>query len=277
MKMPSSFGPVLVAVCLAVFYPATGQEEAPPIKDLTFVAANDGTIQRYVVVFPESFHPNTKHDVLIALHGAGSDRWQFVKDPRDECRAARDVASEHRMLYVSPDYRAPVSWMGPQAEADLVQIIAELKEKQLVGRVFLCGGSMGGSAALTFAAVHPHLIDGVASMNGTANYFEYENYQDTIRKSFGGTKKDFPMEYKKRSAEYWPEKLTMPVGFTVSGKDTIVPPDSVRRLAAVLHSMDRAVKLIDRPERGHATQYADAKAILQFVIQRSPVPEAAEQ
>ena len=30
---------------------------------------------------------------LIALHGHGSDRWQYIKDPRDECRVARDVAA----------------------------------------------------------------------------------------------------------------------------------------------------------------------------------------
>ncbi|MBX7258877.1 MAG: alpha/beta fold hydrolase, partial [Candidatus Hydrogenedentes bacterium] len=225
--------------------------------------------QRYVVVLPTDFKADAPHDVLIALHGHGSDRWQFVNDTRDECRAARDVAAARGMIFVSPDYRAKTSWMGPKAEADLVQIIDELKAKYTVKRVFLTGGSMGGSSTLTFAALHPELIAGAASMNGTANHLLYENFQDAIRESFGGTKAEIPLEYKIRSAEYWPEKFTMPVGITASGKDESVPPDSVVRLAKVLKAMNRNVLLIFREEEGHQTKYDDAKAIVEYVIDRA--------
>lgn len=236
------------------------------ITDMAFTAQCDGTEQKYVVLFPPAFTPDTPHDVLIALHGHGSDRWQFIKQARDECRAARDVATEHDMLYVSPDYRASTSWMGPKAEADVVQLIAELKRTYRVSRVFLCGASMGGAASLTFAVLHPDLIDGVASMNGMANFVEYTNFQDAIQASFGGSKTTIPLEYKKRSAEFWPEKLTMPVGLAVSGKDTSVPPQSVLRLAEALKARDAKVLLIYREERGHSTQYADAKVILEFMV-----------
>ena len=245
---------------------------APPdanVKDVQFVANCDGTTQRYVVVLPDSFDKSKAHDVLIALHGHGSDRWQFVMDPRDECRSARDVAAEHRMIFVSPDYRAKTSWMGPKAEADVVQIIAQLKETYRVSKLFICGGSMGGTACLTFAALHPDLVDGVASMNGTANLVEYENFQSAIGESFGGTKTDIPQEYKKRSAEYRPDKLTMPVGITAGGKDTSVPPHSVLRLAKALETLGRDVLLIYREDGGHSTNYADGVAILQFMIRKA--------
>lgn len=235
--------------------------------DITFTSTNDGTAQKYVLVLPAGFKADEARDVLIALHGHGSDRWQFVKDPSDECRAARDVAAARDMIYVSPDYRAKTSWMGPKAEADVLQIIGDLKKNHRVSRVFICGASMGGSASLTFAALHPELIAGVAAMNGTANHLLYENFQDAISASFGGTKKQIPLEYKKRSAEYWPEKLTMPVGLTTSGKDQAVPPDSVQRLAKTLENMNRKVRLIHRADAGHSTSYEDAKAVLEFVIQ----------
>ena len=61
--------------------------------DVAFTATLDRTEQRYVVVLPEGFDPLTTHSILVALHGHGSDRWQFVKDGRDECRAARDAAA----------------------------------------------------------------------------------------------------------------------------------------------------------------------------------------
>lgn len=241
-------------------------------RDVSFTAQCDGTEQKYVLAFPKGHRPDTSHDVLIALHGHGADRWQFIREERDECRAARDFTAEHEMLYVSPDYRASTSWMGPKAEADVLQIIAELKRTHAVSRVFLCGASMGGASSLTFAVLHPESIDGVASMNGTANFLEYENFQDAIRTSFGGSKTDIPVEYKKRSAEFWPERLTMPVGLAVCGQDTSVPPRSVLRLAQALKARGADVLLIYREEMGHLTQYADAKAILEFMLERARPP-----
>jgi dipeptidyl aminopeptidase/acylaminoacyl peptidase len=245
-----------------------GTNDAPS-TDVAFTAMCDGTEQRYVLMLPASFQPEPQHDVLIALHGHGSDRWQFVRDARDECRAARDVAAAHGMIFVSPDYRAKTSWMGPKAEADLVQIIDELRRAHRVSRVFLCGGSMGGTATLTFAALHPELLAGVAAMNGTANLVEYAGFSDAIAASFGGSKTAIPDEYRKRSAEFWPERFTMPVGISAGGKDDVVPAQSVVRLANELKARGRAVLLIHREDTGHATNYNDARAILEFVIQKA--------
>lgn len=234
--------------------------------DVVFKSKIDGTDQRYVVILQDEFGSEKPHSVLIALHGHGSDRWQFVKDKRDECRAARDVAAKHNLIYISPDYRAKTSWMGPAAEADLVQIIAELKAKYRVDKVIVSGGSMGGTGALTFAALHPDLVDGVVSMNGTANLIEYDQFQDAIATSFGGTKVEKPDEYKKRSAELQLEGLTMPIACTTGGKDRAVPPDSVLRLVEGLKAKDRQVKLIHRSDGGHSTNYADATEAFEFVI-----------
>ncbi len=242
-------------------------------QDVSFTASCDGSAQRYVVMTPPVFNAEAKNDVLIAFHGHGSDRWQYAKSVRDECRVARDVALKHGMLFVSPDYRAKTSWMGPKAEADVLQIIGELKQKYRVGRIFLCGGSMGGTSCLSFAAMHPEHVAGVASMNGTANLLEYENFQEAIQSSYGGTKAEIPEEYKRRSAEYWPERLTMPIGITLGGKDRSVPPDSVRRLADVLNLLGRDVLVIDRAETGHSTNYADGEAVLEFVIGKAKSAE----
>ena len=122
----------------------------------------DDREERYLRILPADFETQETHDLLIALHGHGSDRRQFVEQSRDECRAARDTAAKHHMIFVSPDYRVPASWMGPKAEADVVQIIDETKRRFTIGRVIISGGSMGGTASLTFAALHPDLVDGVA-------------------------------------------------------------------------------------------------------------------
>ncbi len=255
--------PLLLPMALTA---AAFSADAPRTEDRAFKATCDGSTQSYVLLFPPKFQAGEPHDMLIALHGGGSDRWQYINDSRDECRVARDVAAAHGMLFVSPDYRARWSWMGPKAEADVLQIIAELKARFRIGKLILCGGSMGGSSVLTFAAMHPEQVAGVVSMNGTANYLEYENFQDTIRDSFGGTKARIPLEYKKRSAEYWPERLTMPIAITASGQDQAVPPASVLRLAAVLKKLQPSVLLIYRPATGHVTSYEDGKAALEFVV-----------
>lgn len=235
-------------------------------QDVAFTAKLDGSEQRYVLLEPDGLNKERPVGVLIALHGHGSDRWQFMKDERGECKAARDAAAKRGMLYVSPDYRARTSWMGPAAEADLVQIIEEVKGRYQVTKVILCGGSMGGTGALTFAALHPESIDGVVSMNGTANLVEYEQFQDAIAASFGGTKQGKPEEYRKRSAELNADRLKMPIAMTTGGRDALVPPQSVLRLFESLKKQNRPVRSFHKPEGGHDTNYADATEAFEFVL-----------
>ena len=96
-------------------------------RDITFIATADQTEQRYIILPPRQFDAGSPANLLIALHGHGSDRWQFMTPSRDETRAALYIAAKHRMIYVAPDYRAKTSWIGPRAESDLLQIIADLK------------------------------------------------------------------------------------------------------------------------------------------------------
>ena len=233
-------------------------------QDIAFKSTLDGTEQRYVELPPDSFESLHAHDVLIAFHGHGSDRWQFIKDIRGECKGLRDVAERNGLIFVSPDYRAKTSWMGPSAEADVVQIIAEMKRRHHVGRVFIAGGSMGGTSALIFAALHPELIAGVCSLNGTANMVEYEGFKDAIDASYGSTE-----ERRKRSAELLSENFTMPVAVTTGGRDTVVPPQSVLRLVEKLQQAKRKVLSIHREAGGHSTNYEDARTAMDFLLREA--------
>ena len=258
-----------IAVALLVLGASTAAADGPDIRDVAFLARCDKSTQRYLLILPPRFEKAQPHDLLIALHGHGADRWQIAHSKRGASCAAREIAQQHGLICVAPDYRAKTSWMGAKAEADVLQILDEMKTQYKINRVVLCGGSMGGSSALTFAALHPELVDGVASMNGTANHLEFEGFQEAIAESFGATKAQAPLEYKRRSAEYWPERLTMPVGIAAGGKDTVVPPDSVVRLAKVLQAIGGDVFLIYRPEGGHYTEVEDAKRVLEHTLRQA--------
>ncbi|QDU79521.1 acyl-CoA esterase [Polystyrenella longa] len=246
---------------------AAAQEQLKPL-DISFTAKHDGSEQQYILLFPPEFDKAASHSLMIALHGHGSDRWQFIQSPRGECAAARDVAAKYGMIFLAPDYRAKTSWMGPTAEADVLQILEEVKAEYKIDKTLIMGGSMGGSSALTFTALHPERIDGVVALNGTANHLEYEQFQEFIAASYGGTKKEIPEEYKRRSAEYWPERFTMPIAMTTGGQDTLVPPESCQRLASILKKLHPHTLLIHRPEVGHSTNYKNSVAALEFVCSK---------
>ena len=257
---------ILAAAIGLLLAPLLAPTRAAEPVDLAFTADCDGSTERVVELLPPDFDTAVPHDLLIALHGHGADRWQFIREARDECRGTREAAARHGAILLCPDYRAPTSWMGPKAEADLVQIIAAAKERHRIGRVFVSGGSMGGTGALTFAALHPDLVDGVCSLNGTANLVDYERFLEAIAASYGGTKEEVPEEYRKRSAEFHAEALSMPVALTTGGRDDIVPPESVLRLHDTLEARRRPVLLLHRPDRGHDTDLADTTAALDFLF-----------
>ncbi len=240
-------------------------------NDVVFTANYDGIQQRYVEILPDGFNPDGTNDVLICLHGHGSDRWQYVNLDRGETTAARDTARANRMIFISPDYRATTSWMGPAAEADMLQIIAILKAQYNVDRVIISGASMGGSSSLTFTAMHPDLIDGVIALNGLADHVNYENFQDAIAESFGGTKTEVPEEYYNRSALYFAENFTMPFAISAGGLDTSVPPESVMELAGIVETNNLLTHIDYVATRGHSTDYAASLAAYRFVVNTGTV------
>ncbi len=272
--------------------PAAAAERWGPPTDIEFRSARDGSAQRYVEMVPEPVDDAHSPRLLVVLHGHGSDRWQYIRQDRGECRGARDVALKYGLILISPDYRAPDSWMGPAAEADVAQIIHEARQRHRrarpndgasagdagrpsglgdanasADRVILGGGSMGGASALIFAALHPELVAGVVSQNGTANMLEYDHFQDSIQRSYGGTKQEHAAEYRRRSPEFAADRFTMPLAVTTGGLDTLVPPASILRLVDRVKQHNPSILLLHREQGGHNTNYDDTVRAYEFVVQ----------
>ena len=261
---------VAVAVCVAEATAAADACKAASnaVREVSFAASCDGSEQKYVEIVPDGFRPEA--GALIALHGHGSDRRQFAEHGRGECKAAREAALSRQMLFVSPDYRAKTSWMGPKAESDVRDILAKLGRERGVTRFFLCGGSMGGTSALTFAVRHPSLVAGVVALNPLADHLTYEKFQDAIAASFGGDKLSARDEYCRRSAINYPERFTMPVSITVGGADRTVPPGSARELAKKIAFRRPDLLYFDEvATRGHETDYAASKRAFDEMFRRA--------
>ena len=245
--------------------------ELQPPRDVTFLSKFDGSEQRYVKMLPKDLldlPAERKVDLMVALHGHGSDRWQFVQAERDECRAAREMAAKHNMIYLCPDYRAKTSWMSPAATADMLQIIEDMQRQYRIGRVLVCGGSMGGSSALAFATLHPNIVQGVVSMNGTANLLEYAGFTEAIERAYGASKRDQPELYRQRSAELFPKRLQFPVATTTGGRDELVPAASTLRLMDKLKEQGTPCLSIHRDTGGHSTNFDDATAAFRFIFDK---------
>ncbi len=255
----------LTLLALANLSGVAGAQTYGPATDVSFKADLDGTTQYYMQLLPTDFDPEQTHDLIFTLHGCGATRDWYVSGPNPHAIVTRETAAKHGMILISPDYRANTSWMGPAAEADMVQMIRDLRAKYRIGKVYVMGNSMGGSGALTFAVLHPDLVDGVAAFIPCANFLEYRSFSECIVPSFGGTKEQIPLEYKKRSAEYWPEKFTMPVAIVTGADDDVVPPGSANRLADVLRQIGRPVWSVCREGLGHVCTNEDTVTALEFV------------
>ena len=94
-------------------------------------------------------HIHVLDDLLLVFHGMYGDRWQLYNlRTEGPCQAILEIAQENQLIVVTPDYRID-QWMGPAGEADTLQILVDLPRQYRINNVFLAGGSMGGTSALT--------------------------------------------------------------------------------------------------------------------------------
>jgi hypothetical protein len=248
------------------------------IYDSEFKSDFDGTTQKYLIGVTPDFDTSKIYDLMIFFDGHGSKMKEYFYDPMVESHSARESAIKYKMVFVMPDYSAPMLWLGQTPEKYTIQLIGELKKKLKVGKIFFHGDSLGGTFVLTFAAAHPDLVDGVSSHAGIANLLEYNvnfmDIQDEIKKSLGGKEDETPEEFKKRnidaykkySIEFCPEKFTMPVATVAGGKDKICPSQSILRFAKVVKKRNKNLMLLYREKNGHDLNYNDTDAAIDFII-----------
>jgi pimeloyl-ACP methyl ester carboxylesterase len=214
-----------------------------PAVEGEFWSLYDGTRQPYVLECGGS-QPG---GVVIALHGHGSDRHQFLNDTLygGSLGALKQALRKRNIALATLDYRGKTSWLSPAAESDIGQLFALLVGQLGITSTILIGGSMGGSAAVAFAARNPQYVAGVIALCPATDIGEFYKWcrdqaggtphelADAIEQSHGRSPNLDPAYFAGLSA-FCNLELPFPVVLAHGDADGLIPVDNSRRLARAL-------------------------------------------
>jgi len=242
-----------------------------------FTSDLDGFEDRYIIEYPAE---EPSGPLVVYLHGGLSHAEQGFCDEYDWCfRRLRNEVMRRSGVYVSPEYRGN-SWMSAAAEADVGQLIREIKAEFGLERVVLTGGSMGGASALIYASHRPETVDGVVALcpatdmkalwTDLAARHEpmFELLAGSIAEAYGGTPDDAPEEYAYRSSIDRLDRLTMPIVIRHGDADDLLPIWHSRWLVAALRKQATPVLYDEIPAGGHDSPTVDTpwQEYLDFVL-----------
>lgn len=235
--------------------------DLPPYEREVFNHSLDGTLWPYLVQQPAA----APKALLLYLHGHYGDHYQgMTPGPYDNAFGKlRAECARRKWAYVSAWYGGN-SWMGPLAEQGLAELIGLLRERWPGRRLYLSGGSMGGSAALVFAVRRPELLEGVmarcpvadvegfyAWAAGFTDHPTLQNITRAIRLHYTLDGHDLAEQLRLRSAlTHW-RRLTFPVHLCHGSADELIPVGPCRELARRLREEGRPVHYEEIAGGGH--------------------------
>jgi dipeptidyl aminopeptidase/acylaminoacyl peptidase len=253
-------------------------------REEDFVSPVDGKRQTYLVQqWPAAAKADANPLLVIYLHGSGSHQSQGMTPGvyGDVFgRLARWMAARpNGAVYVCPEYRGN-SWMGPDAERDMVELLRLARERYRPGTVLLTGGSMGGTSALIFASRHPDLVDGVLAWCPATDPAEmYPRFSEQFRTAYGGSPADAPAEYRRRASRNHADALArLPLVIIHGDADAVIPVAHARTLVDRLKQRKAALLYVEVPGGGHDAPLAqDLEAALAWLLPRATAHQAAAQ
>jgi len=244
----------------------------------SFLSEFDGSDQRFII---EYLVGRRTGPLVFYLHGGLAHAEQGFCDGYDGCFGnLRLEVMRRRGVYVSPEYRGN-SWMNASAEADIAQLIRQIKAEFGLERVVLMGASMGGTAALIYASHRPQSVHGVVALCPAADMKAlwtdlsarrepmFQTLTRSIEAAYSGTPDEAPDEYSYRSALDQAASLRMPVVIRHGGSDGLLPVWHSRLLVAALRRQGTPVLYDEIPDGEHdsPTRRTPWRDYLDFVLQ----------
>ncbi len=226
----------------------------------------DDSLQAYGVYLPESAPPRPSgYPAVLHGHGYGwrvSTRFGSFQ---------REWAERHGWVLIHLNARGPNFYEGV-GDLETLRVVEHAAENfgLDLDRIYMTGGSMGGTGALRHGLRHPDVFAAVMGVDGWTDYRLWHHHW-YARKDY----RDLIEEFRRplleaASSLYWAERGEHgTVGHIVDGGDTTVLPENGLRLWRRLRELqdtDRGAydqQIIFNPELGHG-RGTDYRAIYEF-------------
>ena len=234
----------LILTILAIPYVPMGQAKITEVNDLEGCTEYYGTIAgaNFYILIPDDWTNDLGDGMLvISCRGAG-----FVEDPRTYMGGMiydqNLVLAQNGIAIAASNYgtKGHDAKFGVIRTHQLTEYV--INNYGVTGKVFLWGGSLGGSVALNLGARYPDVYSGVLDVIGVKDWAMQYNHGvndmipssdpflagfgaqmiPSMLESYGGTPDERPQKYAKYSATSYTD-LSIPVISFVHLNDQIVP------------------------------------------------------
>ncbi len=210
------------------------------------------------VILPGSVRSGRRMICSWVLHGHGSIGGSISQ------RAGRMPGGEGHggragMILVSPGLQGETSWMGPKAEADVLQILDKLKADYRIGKTVLAEARWG--LPFDVDVCRQRTRAACRRPGGDERHGQPPGAWRTSRRRFASrsaaARRKSPWNTQKNRMLNTCRAAQLDADRSTTEAKTNRAPDSVVRLAAVPKSLQPNVLLIHWPEGGYSTDYED--------------------
>jgi len=154
--------------CLCLLCSA-GLAEPPPGQLRSYLSAVDGSRQAYGVYLPRA-NPPSEAGYPLVMHAHGYGWWVGA----DFSLWQRQWADDHGWVLVNVNGRGPNFYDGI-GDDDVMRVLEDVATLLSVdrSRVYMTGGSMGGTGAYRVGVRRPDVFPGVAPVDGWTDFREF--------------------------------------------------------------------------------------------------------
>ena len=221
--------------------------DARGLIEKAYLAENDFSPQPYVVYVPRSYQRGKPCGLYVFLHGYASylDKVNWVELMFSDVLG--DLCEKLNMIAVLPFGRSNTEFMGV-GEADVLHVIDLVRREYDIDedRIFLSGGSMGGSGTYTIAAHYPHRFAGIVPISGRASYYLWKDLDPSAMPPFKRIQTD--IDY----AQAFPANLANLRVFIFHGeKDSLLKVEQSRQFYRTLKAVGCDVRYHEFPGLDH--------------------------
>ncbi len=241
----------------------------------TYIAGNDGSVQKYSVVPPADFDPTAKYGLILTLHGAGV-----------ECQGQASCYSPKDWAYVvaaTNRREFGFDWQDWGRVNTLETLDEAMKAFDIdPDRIWLTGHSMGGHGTWDIGLQYP---DKFAAIGPSAGWNSFETYVPfTLRQDCAFAPPDLlaiqqSIERGNNSLAIMENAANLPAYVLQGSDDDDVPVDHARRAVQTLRWLGSEVEYCEKPglphwwdKEGPGTACVDYPELMEFFKARTRNP-----